>query len=674
MSATRAAGILFVLMAIFLSGCSDSAVPSAKEGTTLEHDREVVEGPAPTVDGGAAQEDTVEATDSSVPVENEGTNILRERDVADGSVLADDDRILTAISSGDLHTCGLRGDGTAVCWGSNFYGQSTPPENERFMAISSGDKHTCALSLDGTPVCWGANPEITHWNDWTFYKGLVTPPENERFKEIISNGSHSCGLRENGTVACWGEFNFKKWGQPPDYDRFTKISLGYRFTCAIRIDGKVGCWGEDIEYQILDLPSATVRVDSLSSREGHVCAILDDASIYCWDIAAHSHRGERLPPKGRVFKEISMANEYGCALRPNGTVVCWGLMAYDLYAAVNGGSFYGDDFGQNVPPSGETFTSISTGRLHACGLREDGTPVCWGIGSSRTKDGPFSAIASGQFRTCSIDPQGSARCWGPRGVPIDAEKVAQLSDGGGSLVTPTIGLRGDGTFIRLIDWPKSDAQYLPNDPPEDYKFKTISGEYYYVCGIREDGTAYCWPGHDYEEGWQFGEGKFIEISTSPGFGRHVCGLKEDGAIVCQLLSRKPRRDFELPTPPEGKSFTAISSGGSYACALDREGKAFCWGNNSPNRTSPPEGELFMAISSGGAHTCGLRKDGTPLCWGDYRYNAISAPEDEKFVALSSGYYHTCGRREDGTVACWGWEDFGQARPPAELAGLANEIQ
>ena len=59
---------------------------------------------------------------------------------------------LASIGSGRHHSCGLRPDGSAVCWGSNRYGQSSPPENETYASISSGGYHTCALRLDGTPV------------------------------------------------------------------------------------------------------------------------------------------------------------------------------------------------------------------------------------------------------------------------------------------------------------------------------------------------------------------------------------------------------------------------------------------------------------------------------------------------------------------------------------------
>ncbi|MEI9936381.1 MAG: RCC1 domain-containing protein [Pseudomonadota bacterium] len=41
----------------------------------------------------------------------------------------------------------------------------------------------------------------------------------------------------------------------------------------------------------------------------------------------------------------------------------------------------GADFGESVPPSG-TFTQVSAGLHHSCGVRTDGTVACWGAGTS----------------------------------------------------------------------------------------------------------------------------------------------------------------------------------------------------------------------------------------------------------------------------------------------------
>ena len=59
---------------------------------------------------------------------------------------------------------------------------------------------------------------------------------------------------------------------------------------------------------------------------------------------------------------MSREEYHACALREEGTVLCWGSKL---------------DGHQASPGEGYKFTSVSSGRSHGCALRDDGAVLCW---------------------------------------------------------------------------------------------------------------------------------------------------------------------------------------------------------------------------------------------------------------------------------------------------------
>ena len=58
-------------------------------------------------------------------------------------------------------------------------------------------------------------------------------------------------------------------------------------------------------------------------------------------------------------------------------------------------------------------------RRHSCGLRTDGTAQCWGDNGSGQTDAPpgaFTAITAGEGHSCGLRSDGTAQCWGDNGV------------------------------------------------------------------------------------------------------------------------------------------------------------------------------------------------------------------------------------------------------------------
>ncbi|MCI6433242.1 MAG: hypothetical protein MR828_00440 [Clostridiales bacterium] len=102
---------------------------------------------------------------------------------------------IVAISAGDLHTVGLKSDGTVVAVGSNEYGQCEVSGWTDIVAVSAGGMHTVGLKADGTVVSTICTDPYypDDWcqhnvSDWT---DIVA---------ISAKGSLTVGLRADGTV------------------------------------------------------------------------------------------------------------------------------------------------------------------------------------------------------------------------------------------------------------------------------------------------------------------------------------------------------------------------------------------------------------------------------------------------------------------------------------------
>ena len=108
----------------------------------------------------------------------------------------------------------------------------------------------------------------------------------------------------------------------------------------------------------------------------------------------------------------------------------------------------------------------------------------------------------------------------------------------------------------------------------------------------------------------------------------------------------------------------ISAGSFHTCALDFDGRAYCWGRAQEGQFAPPSGR-FTRIAAGHNFTCGVRGDHTVACWGDAPDESwLRAPEG-RFVDVAVGATHACAIRTNRTVTCWGSNKVGQLDAPAK---------
>ena len=500
------------------------------------------------------------------------------------------------VAAGGFHSCGIRTDGTVVCWGANWEGQADPPQGE-FTVLSSGWDHSCGIRTDGAVACWGSRFSRAGVPEGTFVSvsagryytcgirtdgtvvcwganrnGQADPPDGE-FTDVAASVVHSCGIRTDGAVVCWGA-NRNGQADPPE-GHFTDVAAGNAHTCGLRTDARVECWG------LIDPPEG--RFSTVSGTSGHMCGLGTDGAVVCWGA---NEEGQADPPDGR-FTAVSAGNSHSCGVRGGGSVVCWGI----------------DWSGEPEPPDG-VFVASSVGNLHACGLRLDGTVACWGSngsGQATPPAGTFSAVAAGGSHACGLRLDGTVACWGSNSL---------------GQATPPTG-----------------------------RFASVSAGSGNSCGVRLDGTVACW-GYNGSGQATPPAGTFSAVAAG---GSHACGLRLDGTVACWGSNRSGEA-----TPPTGR-FTAVSAGGSHSCGLRLDGTVACWGYNGSGQATPPAG-TFSAVAAGDRYSCGLRPDGAVVCWG----NLVGQvqPPTGRFESVSvkkSGYTdaYSCGLRPDGAVVCWG---------------------
>ncbi|MCL1876914.1 hypothetical protein FWF74_02700 [Candidatus Saccharibacteria bacterium] len=147
-------------------------------------------------------------------------------------------------------------------------------------------------------------------------------------------------------------------------------------------------------------------------------------------------------------------------------------------------------------------------------------------------------------------------------------------------------------------------------------------------------------------------------------------------------------NFALPT-----DVVQVSAGSQHTCVLDLGGRAYCWGNNgggrlgnnSTSNSSIPvavntsgvlSDKVLTQISAGDRHTCALDLDGKAYCWGKNEsgqlgngttadssvpaaVNTVGALNGKTLTQISAGYNHTCAIDSGGRTYCWGNDNQGQ---------------
>ncbi|SOC58086.1 cell wall-binding repeat-containing protein [Ornithinimicrobium cerasi] len=325
---------------------------------------------------------------------------------------------LSSSSAQGGHHCAVTSAGAAVCWGENGSGQlgdattvdrvSPVPVSglgTGVVQVATGWNHSCAVKADGTAWCWGANGRRQLGGSLNAVSTVpvrvtITPAA---VRQVTAGYLHTCAVTTEGAAVCWGAGDDGQLGTPTaggPVEGLTagvrSIGAGGRHTCAVTDSGAALCWGRNTAGQLGDgtttsrsaptqVAGLTGGVTSLAIAVDHTCAVRSGAAV-CWG----SNLGGRLgigstsqysfPPTqvtglGTGVLQVGAAAGSTCAVTTASAALCWGVNAD---GRLGDGTLASSTVPRAVVGRESGTVQVSPGASSSCFLPVSGLPECTG--------------------------------------------------------------------------------------------------------------------------------------------------------------------------------------------------------------------------------------------------------------------------------------------------------
>ncbi len=459
-----------------------------------------------------------------------------------------------------------------------------------------------------------------------------------------------------------------------------------------------------------------------------------------------------------VYAEIATGLEHACARTASGKVRCWGRNQYSIMGP-DDTTTLADDYKPVTEVIGVLLSSLRAGANYNCGLTTmpsaTSNVVCWGRNSAGqlgrgAADSPsptaapisapkglvFKSVETGINHACALTVSDELYCWGSNGsnqisagTQSSEPTPIQPALPGGANDISVLSVKGDhscalhGTGV-LHCWGRNNVRQVSNvstgafppdsavevTPPIGQSWANVVTGADFSCGVTTSSEVYCWGANM--------PGFSTTVATTPlltlespiaitAGGSTVCALDAAGPRCIgngglgQLGEGAPLQDgMNTPVAIAGPH-EQLSLNSRYACSLDSEGAAFCWGAETgalggpavnpglPREVLPPSGAVgFRDVNVGPNHICAIAEEGinSPLyCWGSGFRNRLgtgdtSSREEPTLIAPGTSFgkvvvatNHSCGLTTSGQVLCWGDNTSLQSAPggstPTPVVGL-----
>ncbi|MEO8225633.1 MAG: Ig-like domain-containing protein [Gammaproteobacteria bacterium] len=350
------------------------------------------------------------------------------------------------------------------------------------------------------------------------------------FVDLTLGSDHACARTATRALYCWGSNKSGALGQ-----------IARAQTCPGNSGPEVAC------STTPQLSESAVTFAQLSANGSGTCGLTEDGEAYCWGVnAASNPTSPARVPGGLHFTSLGVGAFFACGLDAQGRAYCWGNEEFGRLGAtpIDRCGSTPCNLNPTAVVGGRTFSSLSVGVEHSCGLTAAGAAYCWGwnafgqLGNGKVSgseegemapvqvvtDVPFLHIRVGFGHTCALTAAGDVYCWGRNG---SGQLGAGNKTGSAVPVRVAVGLA----------------------------FATISAGIQHTCALTRAGAAYCWGGAGND--------------ALPG-GSPVGGEIGDGTNSQRLTPTAVARNLVL---------VQLEANGSFTCGRVGTGQVYCWGAN-----------------------------------------------------------------------------------------------
>ena len=402
--------------------------------------------------------------------------------------------------------------------------------------------------------------------------------------------------------------------------------------------------------------------------------------------------------------QISVGQDYACAVTLGGGAQCWGLNSTgQLGVGTSTGpetcqTQFSDPYPCSKVPADVTgldsgVTKISAGSAHTCAV-QNGAAKCWGqntygqLGNGDPNGPDTCMLPSVGDVSCSTTPvQVSGLTSGVVDISVGGTHSCALLDTGG------VKCWGDNFFGTIGDG-TTDQRNTPVDVSNLASgVEQLSAGASGGCAVMDGGgPVRCW-----------GTNNLGQLGIGNNTGPDVCN-----GFKCSTM----------PVNVSGLSdgVRKVSAASNSACALLDSGEVRCWGSNfqgqmgdsdshGPDDCVQGPGETPCSLTpravpglsdidalgeSNDEHYCVVR-DGDIMCWGANRFgelgNGASGPDtcpdglkcsqspvnvaglNDDAEDVSTGGSNGCARTADAGIKCWGDEFYGTIGDDGNSDGL-----